>query len=104
MWECGRGNVGMRAKYWVLQGNWVFGCKLGERDVAGTSYLYGVQVSEIACRENFSQSLRGFGGPGAWVFQGQQRWKMATKSQEESGKAIEMLRNLSRETISSNIT
>ncbi len=74
------------------------------RDVAGTSYLYRVQVSEIACRENFSQSLRGLGGPRAWVFQGLQRWKMTTKSREESGKAIEMLRNLSRETISSNIT
>jgi hypothetical protein len=74
------------------------------RDVAGTSYLYGVQVSEIVCRENYSQSLRGLGGPGAWVFQGLQRWKIATKRQEESGKVIEILRNLNRETISSTIT
>jgi hypothetical protein len=74
------------------------------RDVAGKSYLYEVQVSDIVCRENFSQSLRGLGGPKAWVFRGLQQWKMATKSQEELGKAIEMLRNMSRETISSIFT
>ncbi len=28
MWVCGRGNVGMRAKYWVLKGNWVLGANL----------------------------------------------------------------------------
>ncbi len=57
-----------------------------ERDVAGTIYLYGVQVDKIVCRENFSQSHRGLGGPRAWVSRACSNGKWQPRVKKSRGK------------------